>query len=76
MSKLALPLLITIGVVAFAGPSFADHTNRGDTNQYLASKYHHKHSHHWNHSSKSTPERHGNHWGRHHHHGIHLEGGH
>jgi hypothetical protein len=74
MRKLALPLLVTVCFVAVTGPSYADHTNHGDTDRYMASKYHHRHSHHWDHSSASRHNR--NHWGRHHHHGIHLEGSH
>jgi len=44
-----------------------------DNNSYFASKYHHRHAHHWQNSNSHKHSK-PTHWGRHHHHGIKLDG--
>jgi len=69
---------VKLSVVAFtllAGqyPVLAgDHTYHDD-NAYFASKYHHRHPHHWTNNGRGAANRPA-HWGRHHHHGIALDG--
>lgn len=69
-------LLGIVSMLALSSPSVvtaADYHYRND-NAYFSSKYHHKHSYHWQNANKHEGKSNSNHWGRHHHHGIHLEG--
>ncbi len=70
--------LVKIGLIAAAffygqNVSLASDHIYGDDNSYFASKYHKRNPHHWrkNHQSASPRPKH---WGRHHHHGIALDG--
>ena len=60
-------------MAAMPSLAFATDHHYPDNNKYFASKYHHRHSQHWQnetHVKQNKPA----HWGRHHHHGIHLDG--
>jgi hypothetical protein len=54
-------------------PALANDHQYPDDNGYFSSKYHHRHSQHWN-NKKITIDEDSSHWGRHHHHGIQLDG--
>lgn len=65
-------LLVSVSLGIASSAMATDH-NYQDDNSYFASKYHYKHPHHWrgkNNLNQNTTA----HWGRHHHHGIHLDG--
>ena len=56
-----------------ASPAHANDHQYPDDNGYFASKYHQRHSDHWNEKNMMVDED-PPHWGRHHHHGIQLDG--
>lgn len=69
--------LVKLGLVAAAllsgqGVSLASDHHYRDDNSYFASKYHKRNPHHWRKSPQSSHKP--KHWGRHHHHGIALDG--
>lgn len=73
MKRLYYRILTTSVLLCVSPGAMATDHNYQDDNSYFASKYHYKHSHHWRSRSISKQNSSG-HWGRHHHHGIQLDG--
>lgn len=60
-------------ILVMAQPAVANDQSYADDNEYFASKYHHRHPHHWKNDKQmggDTPT----HWGRDRRRGIHLDG--
>ncbi len=73
MKKVVTYWIVTVSLLSVQSFAFASDHHYRDDNAYFSSKYHYRHPHHWRTADQHKSKR-PKHWGRHHHHGIRLDG--